>query len=453
MKLKKLKIRKVLLTMFIVLPAGSVYAVDNTFIATDGNTYTWTVNTDGTNTATITGVSNLTNTASIIPSQVVQNGNTFTITEIGNEAFNGKAIASASFPSTLTKIQTHAFLECTALTSITIPSNVTYIGIAAFRGCTKVQTITIDASPALQIDYAAFCTDNINSLTGNIISKGSLKNVFFTTTTPPLLVEGTASFVEGTAPYFPSTAKIFVPDATEGTATTSLQNKYKQALSAYSSQIYKYFDKPLSGPFNDGSGTDFYYGTLALPYSVEIPSDILGVFTISGIKKNEGIAKATTTMIYSGLLPENPYLPAGTGVLLENFTAYTPRFLETTENVTAITGNKLHACLDEGGLTNDKISYLTFGRDKELLAQGQTVVGFYLYTGSKIACNTAYMLYSDAGAKIVTFSMEENTPTYINGIINESKPSQKKEVYDMQGRKVASPQKGIYIVNGKKVLY
>jgi hypothetical protein len=443
---------KVITVILFALSSYGSYAATSIFVAPDGNTYKWTTNTDGNNTATITGIKgSISNNAIVIPSTITTGNKTYTVTEIGSSAFNNTSITSVTFPLTLTKIDDHAFLECTSLTSITIPQNVTNIGIAAFRGCTNVKTINIDASASLQIDYGAFCTDNIGSLLGVsvLLSKGSLKKVFVTSATPPSLVNNASGLLEllegSNIPYFSSGSKIYVPDATLGTGTASTQYKYKQAWSGYSSQIYKYFDKTLSGPYGDS-----YYGTLALPYAVEIPSDkdFFVVYTVSAIKKNEGISVASTA-------PVSSYIPANTGVILQNpQEAYTPRFLETTETVNPITGNKLQPCLDTSGQPNDKTSYLTLGRDKELLEKGQTVIGFYLYTGEMIACNTAYMLYSDAGAKSVTFSFDDDTPTSINVVSSETTLSDNKDViYDLQGRRVTSPQKGIYIVNGKKVLY
>ena len=41
----------------------------------------------------------------------------------------------------------------------------------------------------------------------------------------------------------------------------------------------------------------------------------------------------------------------------------------------------------------------------------------------------------------------------LNGLISEAKEKGESVMYDLQGRKIANPQKGIYIKNGKKVIY
>ena len=421
-------------------------AADNTFTAADGNTYKWTINADGT-TATLTGLQNTDFSAGMnLPDRVTADHITwYTVTEIKENAFIGDNTNSLTLPSTLVKIGANAFTSNLYFTTITIPSSVTDIGADAFQFCVDLKTVIINASPSLKIGDAAFDTD----ITGIIDIPGALESVIITSDTPPTLYNDPAYASETAYPYFSPSAKIYVPDATTGTATTSVQYKYKHAWSSYSSRIYKFFDKPLAGPYNA------YYGTLALPYAVEIPTDrsSFNVYMVSAITKNEGLTAATMAKILPASATTKAYIPASTGVVLKSQEAYTPRFLETTETVAPNTTNKLQPCLTDGGLANDYTSYLTLGRDKELLAQGQTVVGFYLYTGTTIARNTAYMLYSDAGAKKMILSFGDDTPTAIKGVTEAASQSRQNAVYDLQGRRVQNPQKGIYIVNGKKVLY
>lgn len=65
------------------------------------------------------------------------------VTTINNSAFYGcKSLKSIEFPSTLTDINTSAFVN-SGLTSITIPDTVKNIGENVFKNCTSLKTVTI----------------------------------------------------------------------------------------------------------------------------------------------------------------------------------------------------------------------------------------------------------------------------------------------------------------------
>ncbi len=107
----------------------------------------------------------------IIPSTVSYSDNAFTVTAIGNSAFNGcghyvksvtlpntiRIIGSGSFkslwdiksivlPSSLITIGDQAFCDCQSLESIDIPENVTSIGDEAFDYCLSLKTVTLGNS-------------------------------------------------------------------------------------------------------------------------------------------------------------------------------------------------------------------------------------------------------------------------------------------------------------------
>ena len=64
-----------------------------------------------------------------IPSTVSYNGETYTVTEIGYNAFNScSKLESVTIPNSITFIDDGAFFDCPNLTSITIPESVTKIG-------------------------------------------------------------------------------------------------------------------------------------------------------------------------------------------------------------------------------------------------------------------------------------------------------------------------------------
>jgi len=69
----------------------------------------------------------------IIPPTVINDGTNYTVTTIGEFAFDQIQLNSVSIPNTITDIGAAAFRLC-LLTSITIPDSVISIGEAAFTG-------------------------------------------------------------------------------------------------------------------------------------------------------------------------------------------------------------------------------------------------------------------------------------------------------------------------------
>lgn len=80
--------------------------------------------------------------------------------------------------------------------------------------------------------------------------------------------------------------------------------------------------------------------------------------------------------------------------------------------------------------------------------------GFYRANNSTVAAGKAYLdLNGTAGARAVSFSLNFDDVTAISEVATEvGDESASAPVYDLQGRRVAQPAKGLYIVNGKKVI-
>ena len=82
-----------------------------------------------------------------IPSRVTYNNTTYSVTEIGDEAFcNCSGLTSITIPNSVTKIGDEAFCNCYGLTSITIPNSVISIGEWAFVYCINLTSVTIPNS-------------------------------------------------------------------------------------------------------------------------------------------------------------------------------------------------------------------------------------------------------------------------------------------------------------------
>ena len=82
-----------------------------------------------------------------IPSTVSYNAVTYNVTSIGAGAFYYcSGLTSVTIPNSVTSIGDATFRDCSSLTSVTIPNSVTTIGISAFQYCKGLTSVTIGNS-------------------------------------------------------------------------------------------------------------------------------------------------------------------------------------------------------------------------------------------------------------------------------------------------------------------
>ena len=121
----------------------------------------------------------------------------------------------------------------------------------------------------------------------------------------------------------------------------------------------------------------------------------------------------------------------------------------TSDAIDAITGNDLVAGTGTAVATEDGV-----GNTNMILNNGTSGIGFYFAAGQTVAANRAYLHFAsslapDAAGSRMTMVFGDDTTTGINAV--ESAKSID-GVYNLNGQRVAQPTRGLYIVNGKKVV-
>ena len=82
----------------------------------------------------------------VIPQRVINDGKTYSVTTIGDDAFfDCFALKSVSMPS-ITTIGNSAFMGCSSLASVFIPASCTSIGINPFASCTELKELVVDGN-------------------------------------------------------------------------------------------------------------------------------------------------------------------------------------------------------------------------------------------------------------------------------------------------------------------
>ena len=175
------------------------------------------------------------------------------------------------------------------------------------------------------------------------------------------------------------------------------------------------------------------YATFGYPFAVDLSglSEGQDAYTVT-VNGN----KATLTSV------KGKKIPANTGIILKGTNGNAISLPLTTATTDEIGTNNLH--VSDGTVTGD-------GSTIYVLANGDNGVGFYLLLdGDALAAGKAYLKVQDGVAQVRQFIGFGDNATGIDNI--EHSTPHIEQYYDLQGRRVAQPTKGLYIVNGKKVI-
>lgn len=208
-----------------------------------------------------------------------------------------------------------------------------------------------------------------------------------------------------------------------------------------------------------------YYTTLYVDFPFQIKGDVKA-YTIEGVeaKNADGYYFAKVKK----LAQQGDVVPAQTAVVLEcNSTNPADNQLLPTGDETPETSNNrlcgtffgeaINGLTVKGGtgvernVTHDNIRAFNINT-----ADSRNPIGFYKVKSNvtNIPGNKAFLVLTNAEAQAKGFVLEfeDGGTTGIETIENSKNSTEDGVYYDLQGRRVENPTRGVYIVNGKKVV-
>ncbi|MBO5888215.1 MAG: leucine-rich repeat domain-containing protein [Bacteroidaceae bacterium] len=349
------------------------------------------------------------------------------ISALGNWAFSDyENVISISLPSSITKMGTGAFYDCYNLQFVTLENGLTEIADQAFFGCSGLTSITIP-NGVTSIGKWAFsdCCSLISIAIPNSVT--NIENNAFA-------YANSIADVFCYAENVPRTNSYAFNGSSISSATLHVPYGCKAVYEAASpwNQFGNIVEMPSVIEIGE-TGFATYCSTNALDFSEVMD---IKAYIVSGFNQETG------TLVLTRVTE----VPAGEGLYI----AGTPGRHEIPQTETTMFYSNLLK-----GVTEPTIISPTDGNyTNYILSNGSYGVGFYtLSQTGTLDAGKAYLQLptaSVAGIKALKIEFDENDdPTGI--AITSTSPTEENTIYNLAGQRVSKAQKGINIVNGKKV--
>ena len=407
------------------------------------------------------------------------------VTSIGSSAFEGcSGLTSFTIPNVLTTISPATFRDCRGLTSIIIPESVTSISWGAFTDCSSLADITFPSNLSY-IDFSADDSEFVFDGTawydnqpdgmvyaGNVAYryKGSMPANTNITLRDGTLGIGAGAFDNYTVSSTVNLSSITIPASvtTIGdyafygcSGLTSVVSKIKEpfnlsdvAFKGISSDCVLTVPKGKRDAYiAAGWTTDVFEGGVVEETEVEIGPSGYATYSSTRDLDFSGMTDIRA-YIASGFSPSTGRLvltrvdevPAGEGLYIVGDPG--------TYEIPTTTTDMLYSNFLKGVTTATTISPTEGSYTNFILSTGSHGIGFYTLSSSgELAAGKAYLQLPTASVpnvKAIRLAFDDDDPTALQNIEDYTTAE---DIYNLQGQKVSAPGNGLYIINGKKILF
>ena len=421
------------------------------------------------------------------------------VTSIGYNAFSGcSGLASVEIPNSVTSIEGFAFSGCSGLTSITIPNSVTTIGTYAFMDCNNVESLYIGNSIQKIGDYAfAGCNNlfdikvankKVITISENIFSVDSYNNAIL------YVPKGRSTFYRNITPWSKfivieefdfdnieitgislnkSTVTITEGETETLTATVNPSNATDQTVTWTTSDA-------SVATVDGGVVTAVKAGTATITATAGGYSASCVVTVEAAVYPITSLAELSNSSVYYICQPHHSKGATSWAVATNGNALKSNKDLNIATDMND-TRQQFAILSIDGGLTRylyhvatqkfvnkdgslsatsvDAISFMNGAYDNTFFAyfdgshyvnvggsQQMIIDGWSIPDGGN-SCSIIPVGEFDSATALKAIN------DFVTGIEEvKGKDREVKTIYDLQGREVTIPTKGIYIINGKKVL-
>ena len=396
----------------------------------------------------------------------LSNFDTSNVTDMGDMFSGCSSLTSlnlSNFDTSNVEYMSDMFSGCSSLTSLDLShfdtSNVEYMS-DMFSGCSSLTSLDLSHFDTSNVEYMSNMFSGCSSLTSLDLSNFDMRNVYYAN-----MINGCSSLTKLTLPALVDEfdSETFTGCTTLTTITSLIQDPTRVGLAddAFDADVYttatlivpagtvelykaadgwKLFENIVSGETVSATIAASGFGTFSSDYAVN--------FDATDITPYYASAAANGTITMTRLTGD---IAAGTGLYLKHDTGKAGVYsIPVASNAgTSPVGNLLKATTGSDIYNGTKHQYV--------YASQSSVFNFYKVGSSLTVAKGKAYLETDAaaginaGARMAIVFGDENDATSISFTSKDIAPEDR-AVYNLQGQRVSQPAKGLYLVNGKKVI-
>ena len=394
------------------------------------------------------------------------------VISIGVSAFNEcSGLTSVTIGNSVTSIGDYAFMYCDGLTSVTIPNSVISIGESAFDTCSGLTSVTIGNSVTSIGDYAFAECSGLTSITCHAVMPPTCgEEVFYEVdkSIPLYVPSGSEADYQAADQWGDFTNIQAIAEWDEATKTLTVNSNPGYQAYANNTEIEHVIINNGVTSIGEGAfrlcsnlttvilNSNPTIGAEAFPASATVTMNLTanaagGAYWMTFYNQNYDFEADANTQVFKAALTgtelelteltKDKTVTKNNAVILKSTASPIVMTLTSTASNNDFSGNSLQGVSAAAGMTAVDPS-TTF-----VLNNGTGGVGFYrLKSGKTVGVGKAYLTYDGAFAREF-FLFDEATGIEMPTVEDNADAL----VYDLQGRRVVNPTKGLYIVNGKKV--